>query len=63
MSAFVKKTDIEMVGESGDYQLSIGEHIVTKDYKTKESCYKAYIVELINGIEKARSSLPYNTGF
>lgn len=61
--AYLKRSDIKMVGEAGEWQLTIGNHCVTRDYKTKEACYEAYIVELINSIEKTRDSLTNNTGF
>ena len=59
----VKKSDIEMHQDQGTFQISIGNECVTESaYKTKDDCYKAYIVELIRSIEKARSSLTNNTG-
>lgn len=62
--AFVKKSDIEIIEDDGTFQLSIGNHCVTGyNHKTADACYKSYIVELINGIEKAKQALPSNTGF
>ena len=61
--AHAKKSDIEMIEEQGRFFLAIGDHCVTKDYKTADDCYKAYILELINGIERAASYMPRNTGF
>ena len=62
--AYVKKSDIEMIEQDGTYQLAIGNHCVTDyNFKSADACYKAYIVELINAIEKAREAMPTNTGF
>jgi hypothetical protein len=62
--AYVKAADIEMMETRGTFQIAIGDHCVTDyNYKTKDACYKAYIVELINSIEKTRSALTNNTGF
>jgi len=62
--AYLKRSDIEMVEEDGTFQLSIGDHFVTEgNFKSADTCYRDYLVHLINGIENARAELPCNTGF
>lgn len=53
-----------MIENDGTFQLAIGKSCVTgHDFKTRDACYKAYIVELIRSIEKAKVALTHNTGF
>lgn len=60
----IKVSDIEMIENDGTFQLAIGKSCVTgHDFKTRDACYKAYIVELIRSIEKAKVALTHNTGF
>ena len=61
----VKKSDIDMMCEDGEYQLAVGEHCVTEgDFKSAEACYKSYIVELINCIDRTSKAVSKaNTGF
>ena len=62
--AYVKKSDIDMMEVDGTFQLAIGHSCVTDyNHKTADDCYKAYIVSLINSLEKARAALTSNTGF
>lgn len=60
----LKVSDIEMIEDNGTFQLAIGKSCVTGfNFKTRDACYKSYIVELIRSIEKAKGALTHNTGF
>lgn len=49
----IKKKDIEVVEDSGTFQMFIEEHGVTGyEHKTADDCYKSYIVKLLKKLEK-----------
>lgn len=61
----IKKSDIDMMCEDGEFQLAIGDHCVTEgNFKSADACYKSYIIELIKCIDRTRyEANKANTGF